>query len=229
MDDKTYPKNVGIIMDGNGRWAIRRGLARTAGHTKGIENMLKTAISAFSLGVENFVCYSLSVENLKREQGEVEHILGLVETYFDKFIALCKERRICARYIGNLELLPEKVLSLIRKTEEALSVFSDEKRNLYIAIAYGSRDEIITAVNKAVKDGVLVTKDSFLQSLLLPIELDFIIRTGGEQRLSNFFLYQASYAELYFCDKFFPDFCEKDLIEAFDWYSVRNRRYGLLK
>ena len=125
--------------------------------------------------------------------------------------------------------MPEKVLSLIRKTEEALSVFSDEKHTLYIAIAYGSRDEIITAVNKAVKDGVSVTKDSFLQSLLLPIELDFIIRTGGEQRLSNFFLYQASYSELYFCDKFFPDFCEKDLIEAFDWYSVRNRRYGLLK
>ena len=228
-DINAYPKNVGIIMDGNGRWALERGLCRTEGHTKGVENMLSTAFYAFSLGAENVVTYSLSIENLNREQNEVEHILGLVNAYFDKFISLCKKRKICVKYIGNLELLPEKILSSIRKTEEELSVFAGEKRTLYIAIAYGSRDEIISAVNKAVRDGKTVTKDTFLQSLSLPVELDLIIRTGGEQRLSNFFLYQASYAELYFSDKFFPDFSNEDLKIAFDWFANRNRRYGLVK
>ena len=229
MNDKSYPKNVGIIMDGNGRWALNRGLQRKEGHTKGIENMLSTAVTAFSLGVENFVCYSLSVENLNREQGEVSHILSLIDVYFDDFITLCKKYKICARYIGNLHLLPKEILSSIQRTELELSVFSKEKRTLYIAIAYGSRDEIITAVNNAIIKGEPVTKETFLQSLLLPIELDLIIRTGGEQRLSNFFLYQACYSELYFSDKFFPDFSKKDLIDAFDWFSNRNRRYGLLK
>ena len=222
------PKNVGIIMDGNGRWASEKGLSRKDGHTRGIVNMIELAVHAFSLGVENFVCYSLSTENLKREGDELSHILGLVIKHFDNFIEVCKKHKICAKYIGNLELLPEVTRDAIARTEGILSEFDGQGRTMYIAIAYGSRHEIVSAVNKAVKEGKEVDENSFLSSLMFPGELDFVIRTGGERRLSNFFLYQASYAELFFSDKYFPDFGSQDLRDAIEWFSNRKRRYGLV-
>ena len=216
-------------MDGNGRWATERGLSRKDGHTKGIANMIELAVHAFSLGAESFVCYSLSTENLKRDKDELSHILGLIIKYFDTFIEICRKHRSAARYIGNLELLPPEIRASIARTEETLSEFSGEGRTMYIAIAYGSRDEIVRAVNNAVREGRSVDEKSFLSSLMLPVDLDLVIRTGGERRLSNFFLYQSSYAELYFSDKYFPDFTGEDLKEAVDWFASRNRRYGLLK
>ena len=225
---ESVPKNIGIIMDGNGRWAEERSLARKEGHTRGIINMMTLAAHAFALGAENFVCYSLSTENLKREKDELDHILGLVIKYFDPFIEVCKKHRIAARFVGDLELLPRETRESLARTEAILSEFSDGGRTVYIAIAYGSRNEIISAVNKAVISGTKVTEESFLDSLSFPFELDLIIRTGGERRLSNFFLYQASYAELYFSDKYFPDFSPEDLKEVVEWFSARKRRYGLV-
>lgn len=222
------PKNVGIIMDGNGRWASERGLSRKDGHTQGIVNMIELAVNAFSLGVENFVCYSLSTENLSRDMDELSHILGLVIKHFDNFIEVCKKYKICAKYIGNLDLLPESTREAISKTERILSEFDGQGRTMYIAIAYGSRHEIIKAVNEAVRGGKEVDENTFLSSLMFPMELDLVIRTGGERRLSNFFLYQSSYAELYFSDKYFPDFRMPELKEAVDWFSSRSRRYGVL-
>lgn len=227
-DSICHPKNVGIIMDGNGRWAEERGLSRKDGHTRGIVNMIELAVSAFSLGVENFVCYSLSTENLKREKDELSHILGLVVKHFDNFIEVCRKYKICAKYVGNLSLLPESTLDAITRTERILSEFDGQGRTVYIAIAYGSRDEIIGAVNRAVREGKEVDEKSFLSTLMLPLELDLVIRTGGESRLSNFFLYQASYAELYFSEKYFPDFGLTELKDAIDWFTHRKRRYGLL-
>jgi undecaprenyl diphosphate synthase len=191
--------------------------------------MLSLAEAAFSLGVQNFICYSLSTENLRREKDELYHILGLVTKYEKEFIELCKRHRISAKYVGRLELLPKDVLDSLHRTEDVLSEFASEGRVMYIAIAYGSRAEIIDAVNEAVRNGAAVDEESFLGLLSLPCELDLIIRTGGERRLSNFFLYQASYAELYFSDKYFPDFSREDLEEAFLWFSERKRRYGLVK
>lgn len=229
MSEKIpVPKSIGLIMDGNGRWAEQRGLPRKEGHTRGIINMMTLASHAFSMGVENFVCYSLSTENLKREKDELDHILGLVIKYFDDFVEVCKKHRIAARFAGNLSLLPEETRASLARTESILSEFDGEGRRIYIAIAYGSRDEIITAVNDAVRSGTPVSEESFLKSLSFPMELDLVVRTGGERRLSNFFLYQASYAELYFSDKFFPDFTPDDLKEAVEWFSARKRRYGLL-
>ena len=183
----SYPKSVGLIMDGNGRWAQARGLSRKVGHTRGIINMLSLAEAAFSLGVQSFVCYSLSTENLRREKDELYHILGLVTEYENEFISLCKRHRISAKYVGRLELLPPDVLESLRRTEQALSEFSSEGRVMYIAIAYGSRAEIVSAVNSAVRQGREVDEESFLSFLSLPCELDLVIRTGGERRLSNFF------------------------------------------
>ena len=213
-------------MDGNGRWASEKGLSRKDGHTRGIVNMIELAVNAFSLGVENFVCYSLSTENLSRDTDELTHILGLVIKHFDNFIEVCRKYKICAKYIGNLDLLPDSTREAISKTERILSEFDGQGRTMYIAIAYGSRHEIIRAVNDAVRAGREVDEDGFLSTLMFPMELDLVIRTGGERRLSNFFLYQASYAELYFSDKYFPDFGMPELKEAVDWFSCRNRRYG---
>lgn len=224
----SVPKTIGIIMDGNGRWAAERGLPRKEGHTMGIQNMISLAAHAFDLGAENFVCYSLSTENLKRDADELSHILNLVIKYFDIFIDVCKKNKIAAKYVGALDLLPEETRSAMSRTEKALSEFDGMGRTIYIAIAYGSRAEIIEAVNKAVREGREVDEEIFGSYLGMPHDIDFIIRTGGEKRLSNFFLYQASYAELYFSDKYFPDFTREDLTEAVECFSMRKRRYGLV-
>lgn len=215
-------------MDGNGRWALSRGLPRTEGHTKGIANLIKTALAAIDLGAKNVVCYSLSTENLKREKSELAHILSLVLSYFDTFVDAFRSKKVCAKFVGSLELLPEEIRQSLRNTEALLSEFADSGRTVYIAIAYGSRAEIVDAVNRAIRQGTPIDEKALLDTLSLPLELDLIIRTGGEQRLSNFFLYQAAYAELYFSERYFPDFSPEDLQEAFLWYASRKRRYGLV-
>lgn len=216
-------------MDGNGRWAQQRGLPRKDGHTKGMANLINIASAAFALGAKNVVCYSLSTENLKREKDELDYILSLVLRYFDAFVEAFRKQKVCAKFVGSLELLPEQTRQSLKKTEQLLSEFADNGKTIYIAIAYGSRTEIVEAVNRAIRQGAAVTEQTFLEQLGFPLELDLIIRTGGEKRLSNFFLYQAAYAEIYFSDCYFPDFSAGDLQEAFCWYATRKRRYGLVK
>ena len=225
-DTKYIPKNVGIIMDGNRRWADARGLSTKDGHTAGMVNMIKVASRAFDLGAEAVVCYSLSTENFSRKKEELEHILSLVLKYFDAFLDEFKRQRVCAKIVGNLDMLPPEIRASLKRTESLLSEFEGTGRTIYVAIAYGSRGEIIRAVNRAIERGEPVTEESFLAELDLPMELDLIIRTGGDRRLSNFFMYQSSYAELYFADKYFPDFGSPDLDEAFDWFATRKRRHG---
>lgn len=220
------PKNLGIIADGNGRWALAHGLSRTEGHTKGMENVLSLLDYVFDLGTENVVCYALSTENFSRPKGEIEHILQFVFDYFDAFLDVCVKNEICAKFIGRLEELPLPVRQSLKKTEELTAKFAGKGRTIYLALAYGGRDDIVNAINEALKSGTAVTEESFLETLRFPFDLDLIIRTGGDKRLSNFCLYQASYAELYFSDKYFPDFSKEDLEEIFEWYNGRNRRFG---
>ena len=225
-DSKYAPKNVGIIMDGNRRWADERGLSAKDGHTAGMVNMIKVASHAFDLGAEAVVCYSLSTENFSRQKEELDHILSLVIKYFDAFLEEFKKQRVSAKIVGNLDMLPPETRASLKRTESILSEFDGLGRTVYIAIAYGSRSEIIRAVNRAIERGEPMTEESFLAELDLPMELDLVIRTGGDRRLSNFFMYQSSYAELYFADKYFPDFGDADLKEAFDWFATRKRRHG---
>lgn len=222
------PENLGIIMDGNGRWAENKSLPRTKGHTAGMINMISIAAHAFDMGAKTVTCYSMSTENLNRPKDEVNHILSLVLDYEEPFLQAFREKRVAVKFVGNLDLLPLDVRASLHKTEELLCEFEALGRILYIAIAYGSRGEIVTAVNRAVESGASVTEESFLQMLGLPVNLDLVIRTGGEHRLSNFFLYQCSYAEIYFSDKFFPDFKNEDLDDILLWFQNRKRRYGLL-
>lgn len=225
----TIPEHIGLIMDGNGRWAKQNHLSRSQGHTKGIENMMRLLAYAFDNGVKTAICYALSTENLNRDPAELDHILGLIGKVFDYFVSVFSPKQVSISYVGNIEALPEEVRAHMKRTEDALRVHENSGKKLYVAVAYGGRDEIIRAVNSAVREQRLVTEEEFLSMLSVPVEPDLLIRTGGEKRLSNFLLYQASYAELYFSDKMFPDFTIEDLNVAFEWYSGRKRKFGLVK
>lgn len=224
----TVPENIGLIMDGNGRWAQQLGLSRTEGHTKGIENMIRLLTHAFSGGVKTATCFALSTENMKRDKAELDHILSLIGKVFDYFVSVFSKIQVSISYVGNLDLIPQEIRNHMKRTEDALRVYQDSGKILYVCIAYGGRDEIIRAVNTAVRNGKEVSEKDFLSMLSVPVEPDLIIRTGGEKRLSNFLLYQGSYAELYFSNKMFPDFTVEDLEEAFLWYANRKRKYGLV-
>ena len=204
-------KNLAIIMDGNGRWAEQRGLPRSDGHTAGIRRMLSLTSHAFDKGVRSVICYSLSTENLARAKEEVDHIFTLIPQYADMFVSACQKLGVAVRFVGDLSLLPEEVRGSMANTEQRTQSCSAE---------------IVNAVNAAVAKGQPVTEQDFLQSLYYPVEPDLVVRTGGRHRLSNFALYQLSYAELYFSDKLFPDFSEDDLDAALDYYADVERTFG---
>lgn len=222
------PHTLGLIMDGNGRWAKQHSLDRKDGHTEGIYRMISLVAHAFSRGVSNMICYGLSTENLERPKEEVEHIYQLMIDIFDLFVTTFSKMRASVKYIGKLDALPDPVRRSMLRSEVALSEFASSGRTIYIAVAYGSRHELIETINAAIQKGESVTEKSFLSMLSMPLEPELIIRTGGEQRLSNFLLYQASYSELYFSPKLFPEFTEEDFDEALVWYQGRHRRFGLV-
>lgn len=216
-------------MDGNGRWAEQLNKRRLEGHTKGIYNMISLVAHAFDCGVKNMVCYGLSTENLDRPKDEVEHIYKLMIDVFEFFVTTFSKIEASVKYIGNISVLPQAVQDSMKRSEFALSKFQSSGKVIYIAVAYGSRFEIVDAANEAIKLGKPVTEESFFSMLDMPLAPELIIRTGGEKRLSNFLLYQASYSELYFSDKLFPDFTGEDMDRAFEWFSKRDRKFGLVK
>lgn len=220
------PRHIAVIMDGNGRWAKKRLMPRSYGHKQGMERMVGMMEHAFDVGVDYITVYALSTENLNRPKEELDGLFGLIREHFAEYM-----RRICARgvrlrTIGNLSLLPDDVQKILRDSEAETARF--EGKGVNIALAYGSRDEIVRAVNEAVARGEKVTEESFSELLYTHSQPDpdLIIRTGKEVRLSNFLLYQAAYAELYFSDKMFPDFSDKELDKAIEDYSRRTRRFG---
>ena len=220
------PRHIAIIMDGNGRWAKKRLMPRSFGHKQGMECMVGLLEHAFDLGVSYVTVYALSTENLKRPQAELEGLYDLIRNYFDEYM-----RRVCARgvrlrVIGDLSLLPNDVQAILRASEERTQGY--EGKGINMALCYGARAEIVRAANLAIEQGETLTEESF-SSLLYTYEQpdpDLIIRTGKEVRLSNFLLWQAAYAELYFSDKMFPEFSDKDLESAIAWFSERTRRFG---
>ncbi len=224
--DTNIPRHIAIIMDGNGRWAKKRMLPRSVGHKYGMERMVGLMEHAMNLGVQYITVYALSTENLKRPQEELEGLYNLIRNYFEDYLRRVCKNRARVRTIGDLSLLPDDVQAIIKKTEANTAEFTEKGIN--IALAYGSRNEIVHAVNQAVEKGDKVTEESFAK-LLYTGEIpdpDLIIRTGKEVRLSNFLLYQAAYAEFYFSDKMFPAFSDKELEKAILSYSGRTRRFG---
>lgn len=224
--DVQIPRHIAIIMDGNGRWAKKRLMPRSFGHKQGMERMIGLMEHAFALGVEYITVYALSTENLKRPQEELEGLFSLIRNHFKEYILRVCARGARLRIVGDVSLLPDDVQKILRQAEQDTAHFAGKGIN--VALAYGSRDEIVHAVNAAVEKGESVTEESF-SKLLYTGEVpdpDLIIRTGKEVRLSNFLLYQAAYAELYFSDKMFPEFLDRELDKAIVEFSRRTRRFG---
>ncbi len=225
----NLPSHVGIIMDGNGRWATVRGKKRSYGHKAGSDNVERIASYAFNKGVRILSLYAFSSENWSRPKEEVDELMRLLEVYFNKFIKKIIKKGVRLNVMGDIERLSDKLRNVI---EDAMD---KSKHNtefvINIGINYGGRQEIVRAVNKLISDKKEITVENISNNLYTTEfgEPDLIIRTGGELRLSNFMLFQGAYSELYFTDVLWPDFNEEELDKALDEYSSRNRRYGGLR
>lgn len=217
------PLHVGLIMDGNGRWAKKRHMPRSFGHNAGMNAMIKIASHASELGVKYLTVYTLSTENLSRPQDELDGLFGLFRSYFTSNVKKLYKQNAAVKIIGDIAALPEDIQKLLRDGEANSP--ADANFTLVFAINYGARSEIRRAVKLAAEQGDADGFEKFLYTYGLP-DPDLIIRTGGEIRLSNFLLYQAAYAELYFTEVLFPDFTPKEFDKAIKEYSKRDRRYG---
>lgn len=226
-EQKIAPRHVGIIMDGNGRWAKLRGKPRSYGHKKGADVIDEVVTACFERGADVVSLYAFSTENWVRPKEEVDAIFGLLGILIDKKLAKLIKREVKLIISGDISPLPE---SLRKKCLNAVQKSGKFKgKVLNVALNYGSRAEITRAVNLAIESGKteLTEKDisAGLYTAGLP-DIDLVIRTSGEMRLSNFFLWQCAYAEFYFTDVLWPDFHKEELDKAFEWYSHRKRRFG---
>ncbi len=223
------PQHVGIIMDGNGRWAGMRGFPRVEGHRMGAERAREIISASSDLGLKCLTLYAFSMENWQRPENEISVLMKLLEIYLRKELEEFQRLNIRYRAIGEKWRLPESILALIKETEEATA--ENTGTTVVSALSYGGRNEILRAVRQAVTSGMKaedIDEESFsglLDTAGLP-PVDLIIRTSGEIRISNFLLWQAAYAELYFTDIFWPDFTKEEFLRAISDYQMRERRFG---
>lgn len=223
---EVLPEHIGIIMDGNGRWAKKRGLPRTAGHKQGAETFRTISKECGRLGIKHATFYAFSTENWKRPKEEVEAIMRLFKQYLleaKEDITAAENNKL--RFIGLKDGIPDDILTLMEEAEE------DTKNNtgcdIALAVNYGGREEIVNAVNKLIADGKTeITEDDISQNIYTVPDCDLIIRPSGEQRLSNFLLWQAAYSEFWYSDVMWPDFSVQDLYKALSDFENRNRRFG---
>ena len=232
----VIPNHVAIILDGNGRWAKKKGMPRTYGHVKGCENLEKICSVAKELGVKYLTVYAFSTENWKRSKEEVDALMKLFRNYMKKCIKISRDNKMQVRVIGDPTAFDPDLQEKIKELEE----YSSQYDELYfqIALNYGSRDEITRGMRKLAQDAAdgrlnpqEITEDTisgYLDTAGVP-DPDLLIRTSGEQRLSNFLMWQLAYTEFYFTDVAWPDFHKEDLIRAIEKYNGRDRRYGGVK
>ncbi|MDI1306084.1 MAG: isoprenyl transferase [bacterium] len=233
IDATNLPKHLAIIMDGNGRWAKQQGLLRSLGHQSGTKSVKVIIEASAKLGIEFLTLYAFSSENWNRPKLEVETLMKVLINSLKKELVTLQKNNIKLNAIGNLEKLPKsaqkELLDVINKTKD------NTKMTLTLALSYGSREELVSAVKNIcskVKNNIIsidAIDDSIINEHLytqnLP-DVDLLIRTSGEHRISNFLLWQIAYAELYFTDILWPDFKEQDLYEAIISYQKRERRFG---
>lgn len=236
MEKDNLPQHIAIIMDGNGRWANRRGLPRTEGHRRGIGKIREIIRAADELGIKAITFFAFSTENWKRPKQEIAMLMRSLKIFLNKEIQDFHEKNIRFQQIGRDDPIPKELQALLRKSEELTKNNSGLVVNL--ALNYGSKAEIIDAIKNIAHSAIRgelnvdeLDEDSFSNYLYtagLP-DPDLLIRTSGEMRISNFLLWQLSYAELYFTKRYWPDFSKEDLIAAIDDFQKRDRRYGDVK
>lgn len=222
----VLPNHLGIIMDGNGRWAKKRGLPRTAGHKEGGEVFRRMSKECSRLGIKNVTFYAFSTENWKRPQQEVDTLMSLFKTYLlEAKSDITAAGDIRLKFVGLREGISQELLDLMNEAEEETKDHNGTTVN--VAINYGGRQEIVTAVNKLIADGKTeITEDDISANIYTVPDCDLIIRPSGEQRLSNFLLWQAAYSEFWYSDVLWPDFSNEDLYAALREFEKRNRRFG---
>ncbi len=227
-DNFNLPKHIAIIMDGNGRWAKKRGYPRIVGHKAGVNAVERVVRAAATRGIRYISLYAFSTENWNRPKNEVTALMGLFKYYVKLKIDALKKENVRLRFSGRFSSLPESIKDILREAES--ETLNCNKIDMIVCLNYGGRQEIIDAVNIFIQKNPQkqIDEKTLRSCLYLPDvpDPDLIIRTSGELRLSNFLLWQSSYSELYFTEKLWPDFDELDLNEAISSYSGRERRYG---
>ena len=233
IDPERLPKHIGVTMDGNGRWAKKRGLPRSAGHSAGADALKKIVTEANNLGVKYITVYAFSTENWKRPEAEVNYLMSLLLDYLKNAEKTLSGENVVIRCIGSRKELSDEIQEQIKRTEAFTS--KNDGIVMNIALNYGGREEITNAVKVLagkVKDGEIsageITEADIENNLYTSSQpdVDLLIRTSGEQRLSNFMLWQVSYAEMWFTDKLWPDFKPADLRQAIIDFQSRGRRFG---
>ena len=225
-ESQLTPRHVGLIMDGNGRWAKKRLMPRGYGHNAGMNRMIGLAERAKERGVRYLTVYTLSTENFSRPKDELEGLYSLFRKYFAENVKKLYKKGAAVKVIGDISVLPQDIQRLLTDGEKNSP--RSAEFTLIFAINYGARAEILRAVRLAQEQKEEISADGFARLLYtdgIP-DPDLIIRTGGEKRLSNFLMYQAAYAELYFSDTLFPDFSDGEFDKALDDFSHRERRFG---
>lgn len=232
----SVPNHVAIILDGNGRWAKAKGLPRTAGHVQGAKMVEAICEDAYNMGINYLTVYAFSTENWNRPDSEVETLMNLLRNYMKNSIKRAQKNNMCVRVLGDKTGLAEDLQASIRKLEQATK--DNTGLHFQIAINYGGRDELRRAVTKLagqVAEGTLKPEDINEERIAAELDTaglpdpDLLIRTSGEQRISNYLLWQSAYSELYFTTVPWPDFDKKELEKAVEAYQNRDRRYGLVK
>jgi undecaprenyl diphosphate synthase len=232
-EERPFPKHVAIIMDGNGRWAAQRGLPRTEGHRRGVESTKECVRAAADLGISYLTLFSFSSENWKRPPLEVTYLMGLLRRFIRRDLAELHQNNVKLRVIGSKDRVPDDLLKMFR--DAVALTAGNTGLELLIAFNYGARDEIVRAARQLaerVKSGEIAAQD-ITQELFADCfdtagvpDPDLLIRTSGEQRISNFLLWQCAYSEFLFIDNFWPDFTRHTLESAIASYRQRDRRFG---
>lgn len=232
----NVPQHVAIILDGNGRWAKSKGMPRNYGHAQGSKNVERICEEAWRLGIKYLTVYAFSTENWNRPQDEVDALMNLLRRYMKTCLTTASKNDMKVRVIGDITRLDEDIRSRILELEEATK--NNGGLNFQIAINYGSRDELVRGIRRLAQDCVdnkqdpaEITEDvieRYLDTHGIP-DPDLLIRTSGEQRLSNFLLWQLAYTEFYFTDVHWPAFTKEELIKAIEQYNKRDRRFGGVK
>ncbi len=234
-NELNVPNHVAIILDGNGRWAKKKLMPRNYGHTQGSKNVEKICEIAYKMGINYLTVYAFSTENWKRPKDEVDALMKLLQTYLETSIKTSTKNNMRVRVIGDKSILNDEIRKSIDNLEEASK--NNTGLNFQVAINYGGRDEILRAAHAMYKELKENNTEidhieeevfaKYLDTKDIP-DPDLLIRTSGEQRLSNFLLWQTAYTELYFTDVLWPDFNKKELLKAVEYYSSRNRKFGAI-